>query len=265
MTVLGEEALQHGAHFGDMYRGDVPDDANVHVGVVVGHNVSHPPHSPKRKIGNLAPSCFGQVGRGLADDLDAPDDGISFLYIGAKTSSGRVFDVCRYETRGFQNVMQPAKLVSFHRCRPRWREYAHGQSDWMTSPETGVERNPRARPTAPPPHLRCRAMRRLRRGRSRQASPVNPHRCRVWPGHAKPNRKFLGDEYGAFRKAGATAAVVQPMKASFEYVTCQENTWSDLCWQVAHSMVTSGLIDRGTGAIARSSGTTSIPKEEGGR
>jgi hypothetical protein len=34
---------------------------HVHVGVVVGHNIAHAPHSPKRQIGNLAPSRFGQM------------------------------------------------------------------------------------------------------------------------------------------------------------------------------------------------------------
>jgi hypothetical protein len=84
----------------------------------MGRNVAHPPHSPKGQVGNLAPGCLGQVGRGFADDLDAPDDGILFLRIGAKTGDGRVFDVRGYETRCLQYVVQAASWsVSIHADR----------------------------------------------------------------------------------------------------------------------------------------------------
>ena len=106
MGLLGEELLQHGAHFGNVNRGDLPNDADVHICVVVGHNVAHSSHSPKRQLGNLAPGGFGQVGCGLADDFDAPDDGVLFLRIDVKASEGRVFYICCDEPRGLQYVVQ---------------------------------------------------------------------------------------------------------------------------------------------------------------
>lgn len=67
---------------GDMDRGDLPYDVHIKVGVIVGDDVSHPSHFPKRQFRNGALGLFVQVGGGFTDDFDPPDHRILFLRVG---------------------------------------------------------------------------------------------------------------------------------------------------------------------------------------
>ena len=53
-----------------MDRGDLPYDVHINVGVIVGDDVSHPSHFPKRQFTNGAPGLFVQMGGGFTDDFD---------------------------------------------------------------------------------------------------------------------------------------------------------------------------------------------------
>lgn len=61
--------------------GHIPNDGDIHVRIVVGHDVSHAAHLPEGKFGDRDPSLFGQVGRGFADDFDSPNDRVLFFDI----------------------------------------------------------------------------------------------------------------------------------------------------------------------------------------
>jgi hypothetical protein len=89
--------------------GDLPNNAEVHIRVVVGDDVAHPSHLSERQCGNLAPGFLAQVGCGFSDNFDAPDHGILFLRIGPESRLGGVLDVRRDEARRLQNIAQPAK------------------------------------------------------------------------------------------------------------------------------------------------------------
>ena len=78
---LGKERLHCEADFRDVDGGDLPNDAEVHIRVVVGDDVAHPSHLSGRQCGNFAPSFVAQVGCGFSDNFDAPDHGILFLRV----------------------------------------------------------------------------------------------------------------------------------------------------------------------------------------
>jgi hypothetical protein len=46
---------------------DLPNNAAVHIRIVVGDDVAHPSHLSERKCGNLAPGFLTQVGCGFSD------------------------------------------------------------------------------------------------------------------------------------------------------------------------------------------------------
>ena len=71
-----------------MDRGDLPYDVHINVGVIVGDDVSHPSHFPKRQFRNGAPGLFVQVGGGFTDDFDPPDHRILFLRVGPEIRLG---------------------------------------------------------------------------------------------------------------------------------------------------------------------------------
>ena len=48
-SLLGEKRLQHCNDLGDLYRGHVPDDLHIDVGVVVSHDVAHAAHLAERQ------------------------------------------------------------------------------------------------------------------------------------------------------------------------------------------------------------------------
>ena len=82
--LLGKERLQCKADFRDVDGGDLPNNAEVHIRVVVGDDVAHPSHLSERQCGNFAAGFVAQVGCGFSDNFDAPDHGILFLRIGPK-------------------------------------------------------------------------------------------------------------------------------------------------------------------------------------
>ena len=75
------------------------------------------------------------VGCGFSDNFDAPDHSILFLRIGSELRLRGVLHIRRNEARRFQNIAQPAKLISLHKRRPQWREYARVQNGSAISRE----------------------------------------------------------------------------------------------------------------------------------
>ena len=108
--LAGEKLFEHGADIGHVHGGDLPDDLQIHVGVVMSHDVPHAAHFSQGEFGYGLPGRRGQMRRGLADDFDASDNGILFLLVSAEIGLGRVADVRADQPRGFQDVAQSAEL-----------------------------------------------------------------------------------------------------------------------------------------------------------
>ena len=87
----GEKFLQHDAKFRHMHGRDLPNDLQIHVGIVMRYDVAHAAHFSKGKVGDGLAGCLGQVRYGFADNFDAPDHGILFLLVGAKNTLRCVF------------------------------------------------------------------------------------------------------------------------------------------------------------------------------
>ena len=62
--------------------------------------------------------------------------------MGPESRLGRVLDVRRDEARRLQNIAQPAKLISLHKRRPQWIEYARAQNNLTISQGKDAGRNP---------------------------------------------------------------------------------------------------------------------------
>ena len=60
LVLVGEEFLQHGANLRHMHGGDLPDDLQIHVGIIMCHYVTHTAHFSKRKF---ADSLAGRLGQ----------------------------------------------------------------------------------------------------------------------------------------------------------------------------------------------------------
>ena len=76
--------------------------------------IPHAAHFSKGEFWDGFASCRAYVGCGLTDDFNAPDDGVLFLLVCVEIGFCGVFDVCGDEPRSFQNIAQPAELISFH-------------------------------------------------------------------------------------------------------------------------------------------------------
>ncbi len=93
LFLLGEELFQHGTNFRYVHGGDLPDDPQIYVCIVMCHDVAHAAHFSKGEFGDGLPGRRGQMRRGLADDFNASDHGVLFLLVSAEIGLGRVSDV----------------------------------------------------------------------------------------------------------------------------------------------------------------------------
>lgn len=93
-----------------MDRGDLPYDVHINVGVIVGDDVSHPSHFPKRQFRNGAPGLFVQVGGGFTDDFDPPDHRILFLRVGPEIRLGCVLHIRCDQVRCLQGCRAIARV-----------------------------------------------------------------------------------------------------------------------------------------------------------
>ena len=57
----GEEFFERGAHFGNVDGRDLPHDVQIHVRVIVCHDVAHAAHLAERQLGNGLPRGLAQV------------------------------------------------------------------------------------------------------------------------------------------------------------------------------------------------------------
>ena len=205
-----------------MDRGDLPYDVHINVGVIVGDDVSHPSHFPKRQFRNGAPGFFVQVGGGFTDDFDPPDHRILFLRVGPEIRLGCVLHIRCDQARCLQNVPQSPELVSFHKRGPQWREYAREQSGWAISRERDVAQNPLEHLPVPLPPRPFRADRRSTSVMTRQALPASPHHCQVRPARVRRNRIAPAGEYDVSCKTVAIAVVALPKRACGDSFACPE-------------------------------------------
>ena len=83
----GEEFFERGAYFGNMGGCDLPYDVEIHICVIVCHDVAHAAHFAERQLGNALPGGFAQMSNGFANDFYSPDYSILFLPIGAEAVS----------------------------------------------------------------------------------------------------------------------------------------------------------------------------------
>jgi hypothetical protein len=90
-SLAGEKLLEDGADFRYMRNADLPNDLQVDVAIIVGHNVAHAAHFPEGKLGDRLTGRLGQVSGGFANNLDAPNHRILLLTVGQKIGFRRVF------------------------------------------------------------------------------------------------------------------------------------------------------------------------------
>ena len=88
-----EEPFQYGADLGHVRGGDLPDDLQIYVRVVMSHDVPHAAYFSKGEFGDGLPGRRSQMSHGLADDLNASDNGVLFLLVSAEIGLSRVSDV----------------------------------------------------------------------------------------------------------------------------------------------------------------------------
>ena len=118
LFLLGEEPFQNGVNLWNVHSGDLPDNLQIDVGIIMRHEVSHAAHFSKGELIDGLSRSLAQMRSGLADDFDAPDHRVLLLEIRAKGGLRRVFNV-----RG----NEPA-ASRMSRRRPSWSVsiQAHG-------------------------------------------------------------------------------------------------------------------------------------------
>ena len=67
--LAGEKFLQHRANLRHMHGGDLPDDLQIHVSIVMRYDVTHTAHFSEGQFADGLAGCVGQMGRGLPDDF----------------------------------------------------------------------------------------------------------------------------------------------------------------------------------------------------
>src|SRR5262249_27063225 len=74
-----KKLFQGSADFWHIYGGDLPDDPQIDVGIVVSDDVAHTAHFSNGEFWDGLAACRIYVCRGLTDDFNTPDDSILFL------------------------------------------------------------------------------------------------------------------------------------------------------------------------------------------
>src|SRR5262249_31986066 len=110
LALACEKLLQHGANFLYIHRSNLPDDLQIHIGIVMRHDITHTAHFSKGKFADSLAGRLSQMGCGLPDDFDAPDHGVLFFCVSAKVGLCRVLDVGSND--------RAASIMS--RSRPSW-------------------------------------------------------------------------------------------------------------------------------------------------
>ena len=105
----------------------------------------------------------------------------------------------------FQDVAQPAELVSFHISTRRWPECARGRSDSAIFLGSGVKQNLRGDRPIPPPHRPSPKGRRSKPTPNRRASPAGLRRCWARLGRLPWNRTIPSGESYVSRKTDGVA------------------------------------------------------------
>ena len=128
LFLLGEEPFQNGGNLWNVHSGDLPDNFQIDVGIIMRYKVSHAAHFSKGELIDGLSRSVAQMRSGLADDFDTPDHRVLLLEIRAKGALRRVFNVRGNESSRIQNVTKAAELVSFHTSTRRWPGCAHERS-----------------------------------------------------------------------------------------------------------------------------------------
>ena len=89
-----KKLFQRSADVWHIHGGDLPNDPQLDVGIVVGNDVAHSAHFSKGEFWDGLAACRVYVRRGLTDDFNTPDDSILFLLVGIEIGFRGVFDVC---------------------------------------------------------------------------------------------------------------------------------------------------------------------------
>lgn len=126
------------------------------------------------------------------------------------------------QARCFQYVAQSPDLVSFHKRKPTWTEYAHARSGSGTSQGRHAARNPQGDRQVLPLHPPFPTSLPLKPALTHRALPANPHHCRDRPGRARRSRKCPADESGSFRRMGVIGLAAQPKKGFGGFFACLE-------------------------------------------
>jgi hypothetical protein len=124
-------------------------------------------------------------------------------YDAARNRGRRLWEDNALKTAHFlrlQNVAQPAKLISLHRHRSQWTEYARVENGSAISRVKDAGRNPPGDPPLPRLRLPSPEAPRPRRMTIRPASPASPHHCQAQPPLGQRNRRRPVAGCDAFRK-----------------------------------------------------------------
>ena len=225
--LVSEEPFQDGRDFRYMHGSDLPNNLQIHVCIVMGHDVAHAAHFSKREIRNGLPRCISQMRRGLPDDFDAPNHRVLLLQVRAESNFRCVFNVRGNEPGGIQNVAQAAKLVSFHTSTRRWPKCARGQSGFAIFQGTAAGQNQRGDQLILPLRLPFPAVQRWRPTSTRQKLLTDLHRCQAPLPRAPQSRKSPAGECGAFRRTDATARAARWQTVLLDVSTSPKHNRSD--------------------------------------
>lgn len=68
-------------HLFQVDSGDFPDDGNIDVRVVVGHDITHASHLPIRKLAQNVAGFSREMRCGFPNNFDSPNDGVLLFAI----------------------------------------------------------------------------------------------------------------------------------------------------------------------------------------
>ena len=83
-VLAGEKLLQGSANLRHVHGSDrdLPHNAQIHVGIVMGDDIAHTAHFSKGEFRNGLVARLSYVHRGVTDDFNTPDDDLLFLLVG---------------------------------------------------------------------------------------------------------------------------------------------------------------------------------------
>jgi hypothetical protein len=93
LPLARKELVQDAAYIRDVIGRCFPHQSNIHMTIVMSHDVAHSAHLPEWKAGQCGSRLFAEMRSRLADDLDPPNYGILLFGIFEKVIRWDVLEV----------------------------------------------------------------------------------------------------------------------------------------------------------------------------